>query len=125
MMSNRHYLRGLIINLTLYYPNRTSVILHRLAFDAGKMYCDNHYPPQILHRIIFFCIFLQIWCKTYRNVMVWTMITGGWIWSLGMASLPLFGWGVYLPESNGMRFDRFFLKRIYHYKDFHDGIKLG
>ena len=32
------------------------------------------------------------------------MIAGGWLWSFLMSSPPLLGWGIYLPESNGMRY---------------------
>ena len=31
------------------------------------------------------------------------LVGAGWLWSLALAAPPLLGWGVYLPESNGMR----------------------
>ena len=41
--------------------------------------------------------------KSVRRLSVQWMVIGGWIWSLLVSSPPLLGWGVYLPESNGMR----------------------
>ena len=67
-----------------------------LSRHIGKR--NKHFSPQIK-------ILLKY--KLSKSVKKWTvnlMIAGGWLWSIFMALPPLMGWGIYLPESNGMRF---------------------
>ena len=42
--------------------------------------------------------------KCIKRAVVVTMMVASWSWSVAMAAPPLLGWGVYLPESNGMRY---------------------
>jgi hypothetical protein len=37
-------------------------------------------------------------------VVVVVLIVVSWVWSLLLSIPPLFGWGKFVPESNGMRY---------------------